>query len=109
MAVIILKEAQGPWMAGIKTLESLTEEKHFARLKSQGLWCSLAPIKDPRKDSECNDQEKEDNIHITNNVNAASINEINAVGGKTSIELPFDLNMSAFGDKSMFDRHKRID
>ncbi|GKE20759.1 hypothetical protein Tco_1432271, partial [Tanacetum coccineum] len=28
-----LKEAQGPWMAGIKTLESLTEEKHFARLK----------------------------------------------------------------------------
>ncbi|GKF85132.1 hypothetical protein Tco_0250030, partial [Tanacetum coccineum] len=26
--VIILKEAQGPWMAGIKTLESLTEEKH---------------------------------------------------------------------------------
>ncbi|GJS48822.1 reverse transcriptase domain-containing protein, partial [Tanacetum coccineum] len=34
MAVIILKEAQGPWMAGIKTLESLTEEKHFARLKN---------------------------------------------------------------------------
>ncbi|GKF03065.1 hypothetical protein Tco_0029988 [Tanacetum coccineum] len=33
MAVINLKEAQGPWMAGIKTLESLTEEKHFARLK----------------------------------------------------------------------------
>ncbi|GJZ88843.1 ethanolamine-phosphate cytidylyltransferase-like protein [Tanacetum coccineum] len=26
-------EAQAPWMAGIKTLKSLTEEKHFARLK----------------------------------------------------------------------------
>ncbi|GJX07215.1 putative ribonuclease H-like domain-containing protein [Tanacetum coccineum] len=71
--------------------------------ESQGPWCSLAPIKDPRKDSECNDQEKEDNVHITNNVNAASINEINAVGGKTSIELLVDLNMSALEDYSIFD------
>ncbi|GJX07119.1 uncharacterized mitochondrial protein-like protein [Tanacetum coccineum] len=30
---------------------------------------------DPRKDSECNDQEKEDNVNITNTVNAAGINE----------------------------------
>ncbi|GJV62737.1 putative ribonuclease H-like domain-containing protein [Tanacetum coccineum] len=44
---------------------------------------------DPRKDSECNDQEKEDNVNNTNNVNAASTNEVNAVGGKISIELPF--------------------
>ncbi|GKB67166.1 putative ribonuclease H-like domain-containing protein, partial [Tanacetum coccineum] len=42
---------------------------------------------DPIKDSECNDQEKEDNVNSTNNVNAASTNEVNAVGGKTSIEL----------------------
>ncbi|GKA87431.1 hypothetical protein Tco_0809195 [Tanacetum coccineum] len=48
---------------------------------------------DPRKDSECNDQEKEDNVNNTNNVNAASTNEVNAVGGKTSIKLPFDPNM----------------
>ncbi|GKB09392.1 uncharacterized mitochondrial protein-like protein [Tanacetum coccineum] len=48
---------------------------------------------DPRKDSECNDQEKEDNVNSTNNVNsvsstvnAASTNEVNAVGGKSSIE-----------------------
>ncbi|GKB46454.1 reverse transcriptase domain-containing protein [Tanacetum coccineum] len=58
---------------------------------------------DPRKDSECNDQEKEDNINNTNNVNAASTNEVNTVGGKTSIELPFDPNMPALEDYSIFD------
>ncbi|GKB82837.1 putative ribonuclease H-like domain-containing protein [Tanacetum coccineum] len=34
---------------------------------------------DPRKDSESIDQEKDDNVNITNNVNAASINEVNAI------------------------------
>ncbi|GKA17338.1 retrovirus-related pol polyprotein from transposon TNT 1-94 [Tanacetum coccineum] len=53
---------------------------------------------DPRKDSECNDQEKEDNVNSTNNVNAASTNEVNVVGGKTSIELLFDPNMPALED-----------
>ncbi|GKC07957.1 putative ribonuclease H-like domain-containing protein [Tanacetum coccineum] len=50
---------------------------------------------DPRKESKYNDQEKEDNVNSSNNVNAARINEVNAVGGKTSIELPFNLNMPA--------------
>ncbi|GJU54658.1 putative ribonuclease H-like domain-containing protein [Tanacetum coccineum] len=58
---------------------------------------------DPRKESECNDQEKEDNVNTTNNVNAASTNEVNAVGGKSSIELPFDPNMPALEDYSIFD------
>ncbi|GJV86225.1 putative ribonuclease H-like domain-containing protein [Tanacetum coccineum] len=58
---------------------------------------------DPRKDSKCNDQEKEDNVNSTNNVNAASINEVNVVGGKTSIELPFDPDMPALEDYSIFD------
>ncbi|GKD10896.1 retrovirus-related pol polyprotein from transposon TNT 1-94, partial [Tanacetum coccineum] len=58
---------------------------------------------DPRKDSECNDSEKEDNVNNTNNVNAASTNEVNAVGGKTSIELLFDPNMPALEDVSIFD------
>ncbi|GJU84472.1 hypothetical protein Tco_1292018 [Tanacetum coccineum] len=58
---------------------------------------------DPRKDSECNDQEKEDNVNSTNNVNAASTNEVNVVGGKTSIELPDDPNMPALEDYSIFD------
>ncbi|GKB44967.1 ribonuclease H-like domain-containing protein, partial [Tanacetum coccineum] len=34
---------------------------------------------DPKKESECNDQEKEDNVNSTNNVNAASTNEVMAV------------------------------
>ncbi|GJV50166.1 putative ribonuclease H-like domain-containing protein [Tanacetum coccineum] len=59
--------------------------------------------KDLRKDSECNDQEKDDNVNSTNTVNAAGINKVNAVGGKTSIELPFDLNMPALEDYSIFD------
>ncbi|GKB47630.1 putative ribonuclease H-like domain-containing protein [Tanacetum coccineum] len=52
---------------------------------------------------ECNDQEKEDNVNNTNNVNDASTNEVNAVGGKTRIELPFDPNMPALEDYSIFD------
>ncbi|GJU72595.1 putative ribonuclease H-like domain-containing protein [Tanacetum coccineum] len=35
---------------------------------------------DPRKDSECNDQEKEDNVNCT--INADSINEVNVVSTK---------------------------
>ncbi|GJR70827.1 putative ribonuclease H-like domain-containing protein [Tanacetum coccineum] len=58
---------------------------------------------DPRRESECNDQEKEDNVNSTNNVNVVGTNEVNNVGGKTSVELPFDPNMSALEDYSIFD------
>ncbi|GJX86023.1 putative ribonuclease H-like domain-containing protein [Tanacetum coccineum] len=58
---------------------------------------------DPRKDSECNDQDNEDNVNITNNVNDASTNEVNAVGGKTTIKLPYDPNMPDLEDDSIFD------
>ncbi|GJY18314.1 putative ribonuclease H-like domain-containing protein [Tanacetum coccineum] len=61
---------------------------------------------DLRKDSECNDQENEDNVNSTNNVNAAGTNEVNVVSGKTSIELPFDPNMPALEDYSIFDFSK---
>ncbi|GJX27212.1 hypothetical protein Tco_0233508 [Tanacetum coccineum] len=60
-------------------------------------------VEDPRKDSKCNDQEKEDNVNGTNNVNAASTNEVNAVGGKTSIKHPFDPDMLALEDYHIFD------
>ncbi|GJW62077.1 uncharacterized mitochondrial protein-like protein [Tanacetum coccineum] len=53
---------------------------------------------DLRKDSECKDKEKEDIVNNTNNVNAASINKVNAVGGKTSIELLNDPNMAKLED-----------
>ncbi|GJX17009.1 putative ribonuclease H-like domain-containing protein, partial [Tanacetum coccineum] len=58
---------------------------------------------DPRKDSESNNQEKEDNVNSTNNVNTASTNEVNAIGGKTSIELLDDPNIPALEDYSIFD------
>ncbi|GKA33093.1 putative reverse transcriptase domain-containing protein [Tanacetum coccineum] len=61
---------------------------------------------DPRKDSKCKDQEKEDNVNNTNNVNVTGTNEVNAVGGKTSIELPFDLNMSALEDYNIIDQKR---
>ncbi|GKB00831.1 uncharacterized mitochondrial protein-like protein, partial [Tanacetum coccineum] len=64
---------------------------------------------DPRKDSEFNDQEKEDNVNSTNTVNAAGTNEVNAVGRKTSIELPFDPNMSALEDYSIFDFSRDVE
>ncbi|GJY36851.1 putative ribonuclease H-like domain-containing protein, partial [Tanacetum coccineum] len=57
---------------------------------------------DPRKDSESNDQEKEDNVNDNSNVNAASTNEVNVVGGITSIELSVDPNMHALEDYSIF-------
>ncbi|GJR05827.1 zinc knuckle CX2CX4HX4C containing protein [Tanacetum coccineum] len=52
----------------------------------------------PRKDTEGIDQEKKDNVNSTNNVNAASTNKVNIVGGKTSIKLPDDRNMPALED-----------
>ncbi|GJW60593.1 putative ribonuclease H-like domain-containing protein [Tanacetum coccineum] len=53
---------------------------------------------DSSKEDECNDQEKDDNVNNTNNVNAASTNEVNVVGRKSSIELPDDLNMPELED-----------
>nr|GEV45902.1 hypothetical protein [Tanacetum cinerariifolium] len=64
----------------------------------------------PRKESECKDQQKEDNVNSTNNVNtisstinAAGTNELNVVGGNISIELPFDPKIPALEDDSIFD------
>ncbi|GJX75931.1 hypothetical protein Tco_0322742 [Tanacetum coccineum] len=53
---------------------------------------------DLSKDGKSYDQEKEDNVNSNNTVNAASINEVNAVGAKTSIELPNDPNMPELED-----------
>nr|GEV46831.1 putative ribonuclease H-like domain-containing protein [Tanacetum cinerariifolium] len=64
---------------------------------------------DKRKGSECKDQEKEDNVNNTNNVNTVSLtvnatntNEANDDGGIISSELPFDPDMPALEDISMF-------
>ncbi|GJW79360.1 ribonuclease H-like domain-containing protein [Tanacetum coccineum] len=65
---------------------------------------------DPRKEGECKDQEKEDNVNSTNNVNtvsstvnAAGTNEVNIVVEKNNIKVSFDLNMPALEDDSIFD------
>nr|GEV26693.1 hypothetical protein [Tanacetum cinerariifolium] len=58
--------------------------------------------KDPRQENECKDQENEDNVNITNNVNAVGTNEVNVVGANTSNELPFDPEIPALEDISTF-------
>ncbi|GJU17471.1 putative ribonuclease H-like domain-containing protein [Tanacetum coccineum] len=64
---------------------------------------------DPRKESECNDQDKEDNVNnnntvntVSSTINVAGTNEVNAVGKNISIELPFDPKMPALEDDSIF-------
>nr|GEU34350.1 hypothetical protein [Tanacetum cinerariifolium] len=57
---------------------------------------------DPSKENECNDQEKEDNVNPTNNVNTVS-STVNAAGTNKDNELPFDPNMPALEDVSTFD------
>ncbi|GKC82242.1 putative ribonuclease H-like domain-containing protein, partial [Tanacetum coccineum] len=47
---------------------------------------------DSSKDSECSDQEKEDNVNITNNVNAASTNEVNVVDDDEDVGVETDMN-----------------
>nr|GEW86208.1 hypothetical protein [Tanacetum cinerariifolium] len=47
---------------------------------------------DPRKQNECDDQEKEDNVNNTNNVNTVS-STVNVAGTNEDNELPFDPNM----------------
>nr|GEU73765.1 hypothetical protein [Tanacetum cinerariifolium] len=57
---------------------------------------------DPSKGSKYRDQEQDDNVNITNNVNATSTNRVNVVSKNISNELPFDLNMPALEDISTF-------
>nr|GEX29356.1 hypothetical protein [Tanacetum cinerariifolium] len=51
--------------------------------------------------NECNDQEKEDNVNSTNNVNTVS-STINAADTNEDNELPFNPNMHALEDVSIF-------
>ncbi|GJY93707.1 putative ribonuclease H-like domain-containing protein [Tanacetum coccineum] len=69
------------------------------------LWTADPPFSQSSKSSpdvgfkpSRDDEKKNDNVNSTNNVNAASTNELNVVGRKTSIELPDDPNMPALED-----------
>ncbi|GJS66126.1 putative ribonuclease H-like domain-containing protein [Tanacetum coccineum] len=58
---------------------------------------------DPRKESECNNQKKEDNVNNTNNINTVS-STVNATGiNEDNAKLPVDPNMPALEDYSIFD------
>nr|GEV57159.1 hypothetical protein [Tanacetum cinerariifolium] len=57
---------------------------------------------DPSKGNECTDQEKKDNVNITNNVNTVS-SIVNVSDINNDNELPFDPNMSALEDVGTFD------
>nr|GEV38395.1 hypothetical protein [Tanacetum cinerariifolium] len=57
---------------------------------------------DPRQESKCKNQEKEDNVNNTNNLNAAGTNGVNAISANANNELPFDPEMHALEDISIF-------
>nr|GEU77658.1 ribonuclease H-like domain-containing protein [Tanacetum cinerariifolium] len=62
---------------------------------------------DPRKESKCKDQKKKYNVNNTNNVNTAgNVNTVsstvNVAGINEDNELPFDPNMHALEDVSIF-------
>nr|GFB89242.1 hypothetical protein [Tanacetum cinerariifolium] len=56
---------------------------------------------DPRNENECKNQEKEDNVNNTNNVNIVS-SIVNVAGKNEDNELPFDPNIPALKDVSIF-------
>nr|GEV06281.1 hypothetical protein [Tanacetum cinerariifolium] len=56
---------------------------------------------DPRKENECNDQEKEDNVNSTNNANIVS-STVNTAGTNKDNKLPFDPNIPTLEDVSIF-------
>ncbi|GJW96329.1 putative ribonuclease H-like domain-containing protein [Tanacetum coccineum] len=66
------------------------------------IYKSIIIVPTKQSDNKVLNQEKDDNVNNTNNINAASTNEVNDVGAKTSIELPFDPNMSSLEDISIF-------
>nr|GEY51618.1 reverse transcriptase [Tanacetum cinerariifolium] len=97
----------GPdWLFDIDELTRIMNYKPIvAGTQSNGFAGTKASDKlvdeDLRKESECKDKEKEDNVNSTNNVNtfnAAGSNEGNVDGGIISSELPFDPNMPALED-----------
>ncbi|GJV78085.1 putative ribonuclease H-like domain-containing protein [Tanacetum coccineum] len=96
-------EDSGPdWLFDINALtRTMNYEPIAAGTQSNGFAGTKASDNagQARKETE----PKEDNVNNTNNVNAASTNKVNVVGLKISIELPFDPNMHALEDYSIFD------
>nr|GEY71825.1 hypothetical protein [Tanacetum cinerariifolium] len=92
--VIVGNQSNGN--AGTKACDDADDE--FQPLSDDGKKVD----EDPRQESECKDQEKEDNVNNTNNVNDAGTNGVNVVGAHTNNELPFDPEMPELKDISTF-------
>nr|GEW60829.1 hypothetical protein [Tanacetum cinerariifolium] len=89
------------WLFDINALtRTINYEPVVAGTQSNG-FAGTKVDEDSRKENECNDQEKEDNINNTNNVNTAS-STINVADTNEDTELPFDPNMLALEDVSIF-------
>ncbi|GJV29961.1 putative ribonuclease H-like domain-containing protein, partial [Tanacetum coccineum] len=90
-------KGSGPdWLFDIDALtRTMNYEPIVAGTQSNG-FADLKSSQDEGSKPSSNDEN-------TNNVNAASINKVNVVGGKTSIELPDDPNMPTLEDISIFD------
>ncbi|GKD86424.1 hypothetical protein Tco_1357578, partial [Tanacetum coccineum] len=67
------------------------------------LWTTDPPYSQDQKSSHDDGTKPVTMERSTNTVNTAGTNEVNAIGGKTSIKLPFDPNMLTLEDYSIFD------
>ncbi|GJX74851.1 hypothetical protein Tco_0313446 [Tanacetum coccineum] len=67
------------------------------------LWTVDPPFSQDPKSSHDDGSNLQMMMEISSTVNVACTNEVNVAGGKTSIELPFDLNMPPLEDDSIFD------
>ncbi|GJT78430.1 putative reverse transcriptase domain-containing protein [Tanacetum coccineum] len=79
----VVNVVKGNNVNAVKAITCCSPEADFK--PSSGLW---QEVDEDSRNSEGIDQEKEDNVNSTNNVNAANTNEVNVICGKTSIELP---------------------
>nr|GEV94741.1 hypothetical protein [Tanacetum cinerariifolium] len=85
--------------AGTKTCDdAVSQDNGFQPLSDDGRKVD----EDPRQESKCKDQEKEDYVNNTNNVNAAGTNRVNIVGANTNNELTFDPEMPELEDIRIF-------
>nr|GEY26893.1 hypothetical protein [Tanacetum cinerariifolium] len=84
--------------AGTKACDDSSQDDGFQPSSDDGKKVD----EDLRQESKCKNQEKEDNVNSTNNVNAAGTNGVNTVCANTNNKLPFDPEMPALEDISTF-------
>ncbi|GJS26293.1 putative ribonuclease H-like domain-containing protein [Tanacetum coccineum] len=90
----VKQKKDGIFISQDKYVEEILKKFGFTKVKT-----ASTPMETQKPLLKDEDGEEVDvHMYSTNNVNAASTNEVNAIGGKTSIEFPFDPNMPALED-----------